>query len=79
MATKLSKLFTGKDTQAEEKKEARAVRGGKISPAQYARGEKAEEKKEGEKASSKASLLKRGQDLKSGKTSPAQYAKGAKK
>lgn len=85
MATKpkLASLFTGKDTKAEEKKEAQAVKSGKISPAQYARGEKAEEKREkekGERPKSTASLLAKAKDMKSGKLTPAQYAaKEAKK
>lgn len=45
MATNLSKLFKGKDTQSEELKEAKAIKSGKISPAQYAKGEKMEEAK----------------------------------
>lgn len=76
---KLSKLFTGKDTKSEEMKEARAVKAGKVTPAQYARGEKAEEKKEGEKAPAKAVLVKRAQAMKSGKLTPAQYAKNEAK
>ena len=42
---KLSKLFKGKDTYAEEVKEAKAIESGKISPAEYAKGEKMEEAK----------------------------------
>ncbi len=74
MATKLASLFKGKDSAAEEKKEARAVKAGKISPAQYAKGEKAEGT-----PGSKAALMKRGQAMKSGKLSPAQYAKSEAK
>lgn len=72
MATKpaLKSLFKGKDTPAEEKREARAVKSGKLSPEAYARGEKAEGK-----AEKKSTLVKRGQDMKSGKLSPAAYAK----
>lgn len=72
MATKpkLASLFKGKDDAKEEKKEARAVKSGKISPAQYARGEKMEGEKD-----SKAALMKRAKDMKSGKMTPAQYAK----
>lgn len=66
--------FKGKQTKGEEMAEARAVRAGKVSPAQYARGEK----KEGDKAS-KAALMKRAQAMKAGKMSPAAYAKQAKK
>ena len=38
----LKKLFKGKDTKAEELKEAKAIKSGKISPEQYAKGEKME-------------------------------------
>ena len=37
------KLFGGKETYAEELKEAKAIKSGKISPQQYARGERKEE------------------------------------
>ena len=36
------KLFGGKETYAEELKEAKAIKSGKISPQQYARGERSE-------------------------------------
>jgi hypothetical protein len=69
MATKpaLKSLFKGKDTAGEEKKEARAVKSGKISVKDYVRGEKMEGEGKG--------AAKRGQAIKSGKMSPAQYAK----
>ena len=41
MATK--KLFGGKETYKEELAEAKAIKSGKITPQQYARGEKSEE------------------------------------
>ena len=41
-ANKLKKLFKGKDTHAEELKEARAIKSGKITPEEYAKGEKME-------------------------------------
>jgi hypothetical protein len=37
------KLFGGKETYAEELKEAKAIKSGRISPQQYARGEQKEE------------------------------------
>ena len=40
--SKLKKLFKGKDTHAEELKEARAIKSGKITPEEYAKGEKME-------------------------------------
>lgn len=64
-----TKPFAGKQTAAEERAEARAVRSGRISPAGYAAGEK----REGDKASV-ASLKARGEKLKSGKMSESQYA-----
>lgn len=67
------KPFTGKDTKAEEMAEAKAVRGGKVSPAQYASREKAEHRKEGEKMG-RGELLSKGKALASGKMSAKQYA-----
>lgn len=46
MATnKLKNLFKGKESYAEEVKEAKAIKAGKITPAEYAKGEKMEEAK----------------------------------
>jgi len=45
MATKPSNLFKGKETYSEELKEAKAIKSGKITPQQYAKGEKSEMKK----------------------------------
>lgn len=45
MATKGMNLFKGKETYGEELKEARAIKSGKLTPEQYAKGEKSEEKK----------------------------------
>ena len=59
-------LFKGKETPAEEMKEARALKSGKISPKQYAAGEKSEGHGAGAIAKAKA--------IKSGKMSPAAYA-----
>lgn len=63
------KAFKGKQTPAEERAEAKMVRSGKMTPAQYARAEKAE----GDTKST-AALKARGQQLASGKMSPDQYA-----
>lgn len=50
MATKkLGHLFRGKDDYSEELKEAKAIKSGRISPQEYARGEKMEEAKKGMK------------------------------
>lgn len=71
------KPFGGKQTKAEEMKEAKMVRSGKMTPAQYA----AAEKKEGD-TKSKGALMARGKQLASGKMTPAQYgakASGMKK
>ena len=40
----LKKIFKGKDTKAEELKEAKAIKSGKITPEQYAKGEEMEKK-----------------------------------
>lgn len=59
MATnKLKKLFKGKDTHAEELKEARAIKSGKITPEEYAKGEKMEG--EGMKKGGKAKCYAKG-------------------
>jgi hypothetical protein len=65
--------FKGKDNKAEEMAEAKAVRSGKVSPAQYARAEK----KEGDKKSMGA-LKATGKALATGKESAAQYGARAK-
>lgn len=39
---KLKKLFTGKETMKEELAEAKAIKSGKITPMEYAKGEKME-------------------------------------
>lgn len=64
-----TKPFGGKETKGEEKAEARLVRSGKLTPAQYVK----DEKKEGDKAKSKT-LLSRGKAMASGKLSPNAYA-----
>ena len=40
----LKKLFKGKETYGEELKEAKAIKSGKITPQQYAKGEESEKK-----------------------------------
>lgn len=62
-----------KDTRAEEMKEAKAVRSGKVTPKQYTKNEKVEEKKEGEKFAAKKTLST-GKALASGKLSAKAYA-----
>ena len=42
MATKASNLFKGKESMKEELAEAKAIKSGKITPMQYAKGEKSE-------------------------------------
>ena len=66
MATK--RLFKGKETYAEEMKEAKALKSGRISPRQFEAGEKSE----GHKEENSAKLAKA---IKSGKMSPSAYAK----
>lgn len=65
----MNKAFKGKQTPAEERAEAKMVRSGKMTPAQYARAEKAE----GDTKSTK-SLEARGKQLASGKLSADKYA-----
>lgn len=63
----MAKMF-GKETKANEMKEAKAVKSGKMTPKQYAKGEASEGKGEGKGA------LAMGKKLKSGKVSPFDYA-----
>lgn len=63
----MKKMFRGMETPAEEKKEAKALKSGKITPKQYVAGEKAEG--HGKGAAKKATAIK------SGKMTPAAYAK----
>jgi hypothetical protein len=64
--------FKGKQTKSEEMKEAKMVRSGKVSPAQYAKREKAE----GSNKSMKR-LRSDGKALASGKMTAGQYASKA--
>ena len=70
-----TKPFSGKDTKAEERKEAKMVRSGKLTPAQYAAKEKKEEGGKQHAGTSKATMLNRGKQLASGKMSANSYAK----
>ena len=71
------KAFSGKDTKAEEMAEAKQVRSGKVSPAQYKAKEMAEEKREGEKSNPRK-LMATGKALASGAMSAQQYGAQAK-
>lgn len=71
-----TKPFKGKDNRAEEMAEGRAVRAGKVSPAEYARRERMEGRKDAEH--SPAKLKSTGAALASGRMSPAKYAAEAK-
>lgn len=62
----MNKLFRGMETPAEEMKEAKALKGGKITPKQYVAGEKSE--------GHGAGAAKKAMAIKSGKMSPAKYA-----
>lgn len=64
-------MFSGKETPAEEMKEATALKSGRISKQQYVAGEKSEG--HGAGAAKKASAIK------SGRLSPKAYAAGEKK
>ena len=66
-----TKMFKGKETPAEEMKEAKALKSGKISAKQYVAGEKSEGHKE-------ENVAKQAKAIKSGKMSPAAYAKSEK-
>jgi hypothetical protein len=66
----MGKLFGGKESYNEEFGEAKAVAKRKITPAQFARGEKAEGHK-GEEKNARQTAEK----IRSGKISPADYAK----
>ena len=63
----MKRMFRGMETPAEEKKEAKALKSGKITPKQYVAGEKSEG--HGAGAAKKAAAIK------SGKMTPAAYAK----
>lgn len=71
-----TKPFKGKDTRAEEMAEGRAVRAGKVSPAEYARRERKEGHKDARHTPGK--LKSTGSALASGRMSPEKYAAGAK-
>ena len=65
------KLFGGKETYGEEKKEAQALKSGKISAKQYIAGEKSEGHKE-------ENVAAQARAIKSGRMSPEAYAKSEK-
>lgn len=69
-----TKPFAGKDSKAEERKEAKMVRAGKMSPAQYAAKEKAEGGAKHAKTA-KSTFEARGKQLASGKMTAGAYAK----
>lgn len=61
MATK--KLFKGKETYGEELKEARAIKSGKITPEQYAKGEKMEDTMKGKKMARGGGVERKGKTV----------------
>ena len=68
----MAKMFQGKQSRSEEMAEAKALKSGKISKAQYMAGEKSEGKHS-------AKEIKRNADaIKSGRVSPSQYANAEK-
>lgn len=67
------KLFGGKETYAEELKEAKAIKSGKITPQEYAKGEKMEEKMKGGGA---AKMPKKDDMGSMGMKSGGKYARG---
>lgn len=62
----MGKLFSGKDTKKEERAEASALKAGRISPKQYAKGEAKEGHGKG--------AIKTAKAIKSGKLPVAKYA-----
>jgi hypothetical protein len=66
----MAKMFKGKDNKSEEMAEAKALKSGKITKAQYVAGEKSE----GDKS---PGLKKMASAIKSGKMSPKAYASKA--
>jgi hypothetical protein len=60
--SKLNKLFKGKESYGEEVKEAKAIKAGKITPSEYAKGEKSEEPK-GMKCGGKVKKMAGGGDM----------------
>lgn len=66
---KLKKIFKGKDTYGEELKEAKAIKSGKITPKEYAKGEKMEGI-HGMKAGGKTKRMASGGVTKAGKSLP---------
>ena len=68
----LKKMFKGKESVGEELKEAKAIKSGKISPMQYAKGEQSEKKMKAggsTKCMAKGGLTSRGDGIASkGKT-----------
>lgn len=73
----MAKPFAGKDTKAEEMAEAKGVRSGKMSPAQYAASERKEEAMEGHGMQSMSQLMMVGVSLSNGSLSPQAYASTA--
>ena len=67
--SKLKKLFKGKDTYGEELKEAKAIKSGKITPKEYAKGEKMEGI-HGMKRGGKTKCMATGGVTKAGKSLP---------
>lgn len=68
----MAKMFQGKETPKEEMAEAKSLKSGKISKAQYVKGEEAE-------GENKREAKKNADAIKSGKMSPKQYAMAEKK
>ena len=68
----MAKMFGGKDTKKEEMAEAKALKSGKITKAQYIAGEKSE-------GDSVSKAKGNANAIKSGKMSPKSYASKGKK
>lgn len=77
----LKKLFKGKDTYSEELKEGKAIKSGKLTPQQYAKGEKMEDAKkmkDGGKCMAKGGVTRADGCATKGHTKGKMMAKGGK-
>ena len=77
----LKKLFKGKETYSEELKEGKAIKSGKLTPQQYAKGEKMEDAKKmksGGKCMAKGGVTRGDGCVTKGHTKGKQMAMGGK-
>jgi hypothetical protein len=77
----LKKMFKGKETYSEELKEGKAIKSGKLTPQQYAKGEKMEDSKkmkDGGKCMAKGGVTRGDGCVTKGHTKGKQMAMGGK-